>query len=242
MEAVTTHPITITTMALALRLVVAFAFGAVVGIERQWHHKNAGIRTHALVAVGAAAFGLLSLLGFGATNNPMLIAAGVVTGIGFIGGGVIMRRGATVQGINTAATLWATASMGLALGGGYYALASLAFVAVLASQFPLRWADHWMERRFPSEIPILSYRLRARMLPSAAEAAQSVWGMFVGETAAEVKSLATHRENDEVLLEADFGIQDTGTGALVTFNNALAGIPGMQALHLERVTTSEAEE
>src|SRR5262245_3515051 len=76
-------------------------------VERQWRHKNAGVRTHALVSVGASTFGLISLLGFGATNNPMLIAGGVVTGIGFIGGGVIMHQGGMIQGINTAATLWA---------------------------------------------------------------------------------------------------------------------------------------
>jgi putative Mg2+ transporter-C (MgtC) family protein len=114
---------------MAARLFVALLFGALVGIERQWHHKNAGVRTHALVSIGASTFGLISLLGFGATNNPMLIAGGVVTGIGFIGGGVIMRQGGTIQGINTAATLWATASMGLAAGAGYYVLTALVFVA-----------------------------------------------------------------------------------------------------------------
>src|ERR1700687_3645693 len=163
METVTTYPITITTMELAVRLFVAFVLGALVGIERQWHHKHAGIRTHALVALGAAAFGLLSLLGFGPTNNPMLIAAGVVSGIGFIGGGVIMRRGGAVQGINTAANLWVTASMGLAIGAGYYELAGLAFVAVLVSQFPLRWADLWMEARFSADSDPPIYHLRARM-------------------------------------------------------------------------------
>jgi putative Mg2+ transporter-C (MgtC) family protein len=67
---------------------------------------------------GATAFGLISELGFGPTNNPAQVASGVVAGIGFIGAGVIMRRGSSVQGINSAATLWATASMGLAIGAG----------------------------------------------------------------------------------------------------------------------------
>jgi putative Mg2+ transporter-C (MgtC) family protein len=132
---------------MATRFFVALLFGALVGIERQWHHKNAGVRTHALVSIGAAAFALISLLGFGATNNPMLIAGGVVTGIGFIGGGVIMRHGGAIQGINTAATLWATASMGLAAGAGYYVLAALVFLAVLVVQFPLRWLEESIEAR-----------------------------------------------------------------------------------------------
>jgi putative Mg2+ transporter-C (MgtC) family protein len=87
------------------------------------------------------------LLGFGPTNNPMLIAGGVVTGIGFIGGGVIMHRGGAVQGINTAATLWATASIGLALGGGYYALGSLIALNVLAVQVVLTWAESQIDKR-----------------------------------------------------------------------------------------------
>jgi putative Mg2+ transporter-C (MgtC) family protein len=130
----------------AARLSLAFVLGALAGVERQWHHKNAGLRTHTLVAVGAAAFTMVSSFGLGPTNNPMLIAAGVVTGIGFIGGGVIMHQGPTVQGINTAATLWTTASMGLAAGAGYYGLTAMVFLALLVVQFPLQWVEHWIDR------------------------------------------------------------------------------------------------
>jgi putative Mg2+ transporter-C (MgtC) family protein len=139
--------ITLAPTEVAARLLLAFAVGALAGVERQWHHKSAGLRTHTLVAVGAAAFTMVSSLGLGPTNNPMLIAAGVVTGIGFIGGGVIMHQGPTVQGINTAGTLWTTASMGLAAGAGYYALTAMVFVAVLVVQFPLRWVEHWIDQR-----------------------------------------------------------------------------------------------
>jgi len=132
---------------IAARLFLSLVFGALIGIERQWHHKNAGVKTHALVSVGASTFGLVSLLGFGATNNPMLIAGGVVTGIGFIGGGVIMHQGGVIQGINTAATLWATASMGLAVGAGYYFLTTLAFIAVMTIQFPLSWLEESVEKQ-----------------------------------------------------------------------------------------------
>ena len=119
-------------------------FRSLAGVERQWHHKHAGVRTHTLVAVGAATFTLVSLA-LSAGNNSMVIAAGVVTGIGFIGGGVIMHQGATVQGINTAATLWATASIGLAAGAGYYALMLLVFAALVIVQFPLAWAERWID-------------------------------------------------------------------------------------------------
>src|SRR5512140_2630153 len=128
-----------------LRLTIAVLLGALVGIERQWHHKVAGVKTHALVTVGAAAFAVLSQIGLGPGSNPAQIAAGVVTGIGFIGGGVIMRRGASVQGINTAATLWVSGGLGLAVGGGHYAVASALFVAVLVVELPLRWLSLWID-------------------------------------------------------------------------------------------------
>src|SRR6266852_7512605 len=109
---------------MAGRLLLSALFGTLVGIERQWRHKNAGLKTNALVSIGATAFGLIALHGFGPGSQPTQIAAGVVTGIGFIGAGVVMHRGASVQGINSAATLWATASMGLAIGQGSYNIAT----------------------------------------------------------------------------------------------------------------------
>src|SRR5437762_4680489 len=118
-----------------LRIALAFVFGAVVGVEREWRHKNAGIKTNALVAIGAAAFALMSNT-FGDTNhNPAQMAAAVVSGIGFIGAGVILHRGANVQGVTTAATLWANASMGVALGLGYYSVGAVIVLGVVMTQF-----------------------------------------------------------------------------------------------------------
>ena len=135
------------TAEIAVRLVVAAMLGGLAGVERQWQHKHAGVRTHTLVALGSAGFTIVSLLGLGPTTNPMVIAGGVVTGIGFIGGGVIMHRGQMVQGINTAATLWTTASIGLAEGAGYHMVAVLVFVLLLFVQFPMRWVEDWIDRR-----------------------------------------------------------------------------------------------
>jgi len=101
-----------------IRLGLALAFGAVIGVEREWRLKQAGLKTMSLVAMGAAAFGMMTDT-FGDDNhNPGQIAAAVVGGIGFLGAGVIMRRGVTVQGLTTAATLWASASVGVASGLG----------------------------------------------------------------------------------------------------------------------------
>jgi putative Mg2+ transporter-C (MgtC) family protein len=117
--------------AVFLRLALAIVFGASIGLERQWHHKHAGVKTHALVVVGSTGFSLVSVLGMGPNSAPTQLAVGVLTGIGFIGGGVIMRRGASIQGLTTAASLWSSASLGLALGPGYYGVSCVLFAAIL---------------------------------------------------------------------------------------------------------------
>lgn len=122
---------------MAFRVIVAVVLGGFVGWEREWHGKEAGVRTYAAVALGACVFALVSTHVTGG-NNPHVIAAGVVTGIGFLGAGVIMREQGSVLGLTTAATLWATASVELAAGYGMYTLAAL--VALLV--FGLLAAHH----------------------------------------------------------------------------------------------------
>lgn len=122
---------------IVLRIAVAFLFGAVAGIEREWRHKVAGIKTNALVAIGAAAFALMTDTFGPGNHNPAQLAAAVVSGIGFIGAGVIIHRGATVQGVTTAATLWANASMGVAIGLGYFVIGITVFAGVVVVQFVL---------------------------------------------------------------------------------------------------------
>jgi uncharacterized membrane protein YhiD involved in acid resistance len=122
----------------ALRLTLALAFGALIGVERELRQKQAGLKTMALVALGAAAFAMMSDT-FGPSNhNPGQLAAAVVGGIGFIGAGVIMHRGFTVQGVTTAATLWADASVGVAVGLGQFALASVLTGGIIVVQFVMR--------------------------------------------------------------------------------------------------------
>jgi putative Mg2+ transporter-C (MgtC) family protein len=102
------------------RALIALCLGALVGAERQWRQRNAGLRTNALVALGACLFELLSVLMLtGHSADPSRIAAYVIAGIGFLGAGVIFRGGSTVTGINTAATIWCSAAVGLLSGAGY---------------------------------------------------------------------------------------------------------------------------
>jgi len=120
---------------------LAFLLGGAVGVEREIRNQPAGFRTHAILAIGAALFMIISIKGahiYGPkTSDPMRIAAQVVSGIGFLGAGAILRIGVSIKGLTTAASLWTTAAIGLACGAGFYLPAVLATVLVLFALFLL---------------------------------------------------------------------------------------------------------
>jgi putative Mg2+ transporter-C (MgtC) family protein len=101
---------------LLLRLLLAAVLGGAIGAERELNDQPAGLRTHMLLTIGACLFTLISAYGFGRGSDPSRLAAQIVTGIGFLGGGAIVRHGLTVKGVTTAASIWATASVGVATG------------------------------------------------------------------------------------------------------------------------------
>jgi putative Mg2+ transporter-C (MgtC) family protein len=121
----------------AIRLGLALILGAFIGAERQWRQRMAGLRTNALVAAGAAMFVMLSALTDRA-DDSFRIAGQVVSGIGFLGAGVILRNGLNITGLNTAATLWCSAAIGTLAGYGMYGSAVTGAVAVLAANTCLR--------------------------------------------------------------------------------------------------------
>jgi len=104
---------------IAIRLILAVAFGSIIGLEREWNNHPAGFRTHILVCTGATLITLLSINSFEG-GDPSRVAAQIVSGIGFLGAGTIMREGTTIRGLTTAASLWAVAGVGMAIGAGYY--------------------------------------------------------------------------------------------------------------------------
>ena len=113
----------------AINLAAAVVFGSVIGFERQWRHRLAGLRTNTLVALGAASFVVFEAL-VSNESSPTRVAAQVVSGIGFLGAGVIFREGLTVRGLNTAATLWCSAAVGVLAGAGYAWCAAIATACV----------------------------------------------------------------------------------------------------------------
>jgi len=133
-----------------LRLVVAVALGGALGMERSYHGRPAGFRTHALVGLASASLMLISSFesvwfhtpdGVRATLDPTRMAQGLMTGIGFLGAGVIMRHGPTVRGLTTAASIWITAGIGILVGIGFYVAAALTAGIALAALSGFRWIE-----------------------------------------------------------------------------------------------------
>ena len=113
-----------------LRLVIAVIMGGLIGIERETYHKPAGIRTHMLVCLGAALFTIVSIISF-PDGDFIRITAGIVTGIGFLGAGTIFKSKDTIKGLTTAASLWAVAGIGLAIGAGLYIITVAAAILIV---------------------------------------------------------------------------------------------------------------
>jgi len=149
----------LSSLEIVLRIVLAAVLGGAIGLERELREREAGLRTHLLVSVGSALFTMVSAYAWtdwqfsnreGLVFDPTRIAAQVVTGIGFLGAGAIIRQGLSVKGLTTAATLWVVAAIGMAAGVGYYEAALVTTALVLVTLGPLR---------------IFAYRMSARTRP-----------------------------------------------------------------------------
>jgi putative Mg2+ transporter-C (MgtC) family protein len=162
---------------IALRLAAALVLGSLIGFERQWHQKMAGLRTNALVALGAGGFVVFSAM-YPTQSDPTRMAAQIVSGISFLGAGVILREGVNVHGLNTAATLWCSAMVGTLAGGGFWLPSALAGGFVIVTNLCLR--------------PLVS-RLNRRLITSSdVETHYTVEVTCKGSEEAHVRSLLMH--------------------------------------------------
>lgn len=143
----------ITLHAAALNLFVALSCGAVIGSERQMRQRMAGLRTNALVALGAASFVTFSAL-YPNEVSPTRVAAQIVSGIGFLGAGIIFRDGFNVHGLNTAATLWCSAGVGMMAGAGFWDFALLLTGLVVFINLGLRPLVKWLKTRTRAGLPM----------------------------------------------------------------------------------------
>ncbi|MGZ6015848.1 MAG: MgtC/SapB family protein [Phenylobacterium sp.] len=167
-------------LTIAAELAAATAAGAAIGVERTMHGRE-GFRTHALVAVAGAA---AAMVGMGDLAAMSRLAQGVMTGIGFVGAGVIFKEGVSVQGLTTAASMWATAAIGLLLGIGNYAAGALATIGVLIILVALRWVEQvtpnrvyaWATFRFDSGAAPDLAKLQAMLAPCGGKLRELSYG------------------------------------------------------------------
>ena len=192
---------------IVVRFLAAAALTGAIGIEREIAGQPAGLRTHITVGLGAALFGLISVHGFDAyvagrnTNNYQIdvsrVASQVVVGVGFLGAGAILKEGASIRGLTTAASLWATAAIGLACGLGSYFAATATAVALLLSLILLRSPRRWVRRRLARSLETVIIHIRHGANPSeVVSALHEIDGC-------DVKSLSIRREDEGLTIEAD---------------------------------------
>jgi putative Mg2+ transporter-C (MgtC) family protein len=201
-----------------LRLALAAVLGGLIGMERELREREAGLRTHLLVALGSALFTIVGAYGFHAfldsgaavvRADPTRIAAQIVTGIGFLGAGAIIRQGLSVRGLTTAATLWVVAAVGLAAGAGYYSAAVITTALVLIALYPLRIVAYRIVRRFRTEDGRLLVELPAGH-PLGAVTDE------IERLGARIHSIEVSQEGDRRRLELDVALpRDTAPAGLV---------------------------
>jgi putative Mg2+ transporter-C (MgtC) family protein len=190
---------------MVLRVLLAVVLGAAIGVEREIDAQPAGFRTHVLLCVGAALFGLISVHAFApfvavrAKSNVQIditrVASQVVVGVGFLGGGAILKQGGSVRGLTTAASMWVTAAIGLAVGLGYTWAAVAVTVAALLSLVVFRWVRRWIRTQFGRRSEIVSFRLSTGEDPAALVSA------LHGLRGVSVRSL--HVETDEASAQCE---------------------------------------
>ena len=213
---------------LSVRLVVAALLGALVGLEREIHGHPAGMRTHLLVSVGSALFTVISIHGFvgvlepsvQAPVDPSRVAAQVVSGIGFLGAGAIIKDGFTVRGLTTAASLWATAAIGMAAASGDAVLAFVTTAIVLVSLWPLNLVADRLHGLVRQKAGI---KIVAGSMDTVDEARAILEGMRLG-----IDALRTERVGEGV--SADFQVQARGREVLAAAGRLgrLAGVSGVE--------------
>jgi putative Mg2+ transporter-C (MgtC) family protein len=218
---------------------LAFVLSSLIGLEREWRQKAAGLRTHTLVGVGAALFMIVSKYGFSdvlrpgsVILDPSRVAAGVVSGIGFIGGGLIFVRGDIVRGLTTAAIVWMTAAIGMACGAGLAVVA----IAVTAGHFVVVFVFPALAARLPDS-PHAGYGLRV-----VYEDGRGVLRQVIGESTRQ--GLAVHRLATQRIGAETAGGMDTvavslelrGKSATEALTLALEGLDGVLAVEAGEFT------
>ena len=221
--------------AAALNLAVALACGAVIGSERQVRQRMAGLRTNALVALGAAGFVTFAAL-HPTEVSPTRVAAQIVSGIGFLGAGIIFRDGFNVHGLNTAATLWCSAGVGMMAGAGAWDLALLLTAMVVFVNLGLRPLVKLLKRYTRAGMPVIrAYRVQVAADPAQEATVRSLMlrtlslgGLHISEI-----GVTAGGEGRGVDLSATVTAEEVGEAALEQAVQRLAAEPGLMRVRWE---------
>jgi putative Mg2+ transporter-C (MgtC) family protein len=185
------------------RILLALLLGGVIGLEREVSGHPAGIRTHITVALGSAlftiigAYGFIGVLGQGGTFSPDRVASTVVTGIGFLCGGAILKIGVTVKGLTTAGSLWVTAALGMGVAAGAYVVTLVTAAITLASLTLLRVPIRWLLRHMAHTRETVLIHLRPDADPSR------VMGILSRLEGAQVRTLTISESEEGRLLRCE---------------------------------------
>lgn len=218
-----------TQLELSVRLLIAALLGLAIGFEREIHGHPAGLRTHMLVALGSALFTVLSIYGFAgegsvspaAIVDPTRIAAQIVSGIGFLGAGAILKDGIVIRGLTTAASLWATSAVGMAAGAGEYVLAAVAAGVILISLWPI---NAIADRLHGSSQPEVQLRLAMDRVDAIGRVSEILLANKL-----EIGQMATQRLG-KGSYQADIAVRGRRGGAISTAIEQIATIPGVDIL------------
>ncbi len=211
---------------LSLRLVIASLLGLAIGFEREIHGHPAGLRTHMLVSLGAGLFTVLSAEGFGHGTSstpvdPTRIAAQIVSGIGFLGAGAILKEGIVVRGLTTAASLWATAAVGMAAGAGEQLIATVAAAVILISLWPINVLS---ERLHGTAHPELQLRLELERIDVLGQITA-----VIREHKLEIGEIATNRHGRNAY-RVDLTLRGRSSTAIAGALEVIATVDGVDIL------------
>lgn len=194
----------------ALRLLVAAILGALVGLEREIHDHPAGMRTHLLVSLGSGGFTVLSIAAFPAPGaDPGRIAAQIVSGIGFLGAGAILKEGVTIRGLTTAASLWAVAAVGMAAGAGAWVIAVTITAIAIISLWPLRLVADRVIGRDP-------HIVRMRLVIDDPDALARVLSVITSNGGNVAHLATTVKKGERLIADIDVRARDLTAGTSIT--------------------------
>jgi putative Mg2+ transporter-C (MgtC) family protein len=213
------------------RLAVAAILGVAIGFERQWRQRSAGLQTSSLVSVGAALFTLLDAI-IGAGDSTRIVA-GIVTGVGFIGGGVILRTGLGISGLNTAATIWASAAVGALAGFGLWREAALGAGGIIFLNLvltPLAEAIDVRAREHQAGETI--YKLEVTCDAESQPAVGAAILAAISESALSLQSLTRHHADDgRMELRAEIFARKPVDASIEKLSTQLLAMPGVVRTH-----------